>query len=87
VVKGGHAATADIVDLLFDGTEFVEFRHARVPGTSTHGTGCTFAAAIGAHLALGRSVREAIPLAQEYVAEAILRAPGLGHGHGPMGHL
>jgi len=87
VVKGGHAATTDIVDLLYEAGAFTEFRHERVPGTSTHGTGCTFAAAITAHLALGRTIAEAIPLAQQYVADAIRRAPGLGSGHGPMGHL
>ena len=87
IIKGGHADTPDIVDLLFDGVVFTEFRHERVPGTSTHGTGCTFSAAIAAQLALGRTVVEAVPLAQAYVAKAIRNAPGLGHGHGPMGHL
>ena len=87
VVKGGHAASAEIVDVLFDGATFTEFRTERVPGTSTHGTGCTFSAAITAQLALGRGIQEAIPLAQAYVAKAIRNAPGLGHGHGPMGHL
>jgi hydroxymethylpyrimidine/phosphomethylpyrimidine kinase len=87
VVKGGHAASTDIVDLLFDGTSFTEFRTERVPGTSTHGTGCTFSAAIAAQLALGRGIQEAISLAQAYVGRAIRNAPGLGGGHGPMGHL
>jgi hydroxymethylpyrimidine/phosphomethylpyrimidine kinase len=87
LVKGGHAASAEIVDVLFDGQAFAEFRTERVPGTSTHGTGCTFSAAIAAQLALGRGIQEAIPLAQAYVARAIRNAPGLGTGHGPMGHL
>ena len=87
VVKGGHAGAAEIVDVLLDGQSFTEFRIERVPGTSTHGTGCTFSAAITAHLALGRGIHEAIPLAQAYVAKAIRNAPGLGHGHGPMGHF
>jgi hydroxymethylpyrimidine/phosphomethylpyrimidine kinase len=87
VVKGGHADTPGIVDLLFDGTSFTEFHHERVPGRSTHGTGCTFSSAIAAQLSLGRGIKEAIPLAQRYVAEAIRRAPGLGSGAGPMGHL
>ena len=87
VVKGGHAASTEIVDVIFDGAAFTEFRAERVPGTSTHGTGCTFSAAIAAQLALGRNVHDAIPLAQAYVAKAIQNAPGLGHGHGPMGHL
>ena len=87
LIKGGHFPTPDISDLLFDRHEFIEFRHARVASRHTHGTGCTFAAAITAQLALGVSLREAIPLAQRYVAEAIRHAPGLGRGHGPMGHL
>jgi hydroxymethylpyrimidine/phosphomethylpyrimidine kinase len=86
VVKGGHSASTDIVDVLFDGQTFTEFRAERVAGTSTHGTGCTFSAAIAAQLALGKTLADAVPLAQAYVATAIRNAPGLGHGHGPMGH-
>jgi hydroxymethylpyrimidine/phosphomethylpyrimidine kinase len=87
LIKGGHYPSDDIVDLLLEHGEFVEFRHARVPGRHTHGTGCTFSAAITAQLALGTPLRKAIPLAQRYVANAIREAPGLGRGHGPMGHL
>jgi hydroxymethylpyrimidine/phosphomethylpyrimidine kinase len=87
VIKGGHSPTDDIVDLLFEHGEFIEFRHARVAGRHTHGTGCTFSAAITSHLALGRTLRDAIPLAQDYVAEAIRRGPELGKGHGPMNHF
>jgi hydroxymethylpyrimidine/phosphomethylpyrimidine kinase len=87
LIKGGHYPSDDIVDLLLEHGEFVEFRHARVPGRHTHGTGCTFSAAITAQLALGRPLRKAIPLAQRYVANAIREAPDLGRGHGPMGHL
>jgi hydroxymethylpyrimidine/phosphomethylpyrimidine kinase len=87
IVKGGHFPTSDIVDLLYDGERYVEFRGERVPGRHTHGTGCTFAAAITAHLALGRALGEAIPLAQRYVAGAIRGGPALGKGHGPMDHF
>ena len=87
VIKGGHLPGPEIVDLLYDGREFQEFRHGRVGGRHTHGTGCTFAASIASHLALGRTVAEAIPLAQEYVAGAIRGAPELGRGHGPMNHF
>ena len=87
VIKGGHFPTDDITDLLFDGTEFIEFHGERVAGRHTHGTGCTFAAAVTAHLALGRTLREAIPLAQRYIAGAIRRGPELGAGHGPMDHF
>jgi hydroxymethylpyrimidine/phosphomethylpyrimidine kinase len=87
IVKGGHADTSDIVDLLYDGREFTEFRSERIAGRHTHGTGCTFAAALAAQLALGRRLRDAIPLVQAYVAGAIRHAPRLGHGNGPMDHL
>ena len=87
VIKGGHFSSPEIVDLLYDGREFSEFRHERVPGRHTHGTGCTFAAALTAHLAAGRTVRDAIPLIQEYIAGAIRHAPELGEGNGPMNHF
>lgn len=87
IVKGGHAASDDILDLLLDAGEIVEFTHPRIPGRHTHGTGCTFSAALAAHLALGRSLRDAIPLAQQYIAGAIGRAPDVGGGHGPMDHF
>ena len=87
VIKGGHYPTGDISDLFFDGQSFHDFRGERVLGASTHGTGCTFAAALTSHLALGRRLVEAVPLAQEYVAGAIRCAPGLGRGQGPMQHF
>jgi hydroxymethylpyrimidine/phosphomethylpyrimidine kinase len=87
IVKGGHDHSADIVDLLFDGQTFTDFPTERVPGAHTHGTGCTYAAALTAHLALGRSLADAIPLVQEYIAGAIRHAPQLGRGHGPMNHF
>jgi hydroxymethylpyrimidine/phosphomethylpyrimidine kinase len=87
VIKGGHFPSDDITDLLYEGGEFVEFRQPRVPGRHTHGTGCTFAAAITSHLAMGRTLRDAIPLAQRYVAEAIRQAPDVGKGTGPMNHF
>jgi hydroxymethylpyrimidine/phosphomethylpyrimidine kinase len=87
IVKGGHATGDDIVDVLYDGTSTRRFAQTRVPGRSTHGTGCTFAAALTAHLASGTALSEAVPAAQRYVAEAIRHAPDLGSGHGPMQHF
>ena len=75
----------DLLEL--DHGAFTEFTHARVPGRHTHGTGCTFAAAITAHLAAGTDLAAAVPLAQRYVAGAIRHAPNLGRGHGPMDHF
>lgn len=87
IIKGGHLPTADIVDLLYDGRHFTEFRSERVAGSSTHGTGCTFAAALTAHLALGHTLAEAVPQAQRYIAGAIRKAPQIGRGYGPMDHF
>jgi hydroxymethylpyrimidine/phosphomethylpyrimidine kinase len=97
VITGGHtpqawdrasAATSDcIVDLVYDGDVFTEYASERITGRHTHGTGCAFSAAITAHLALGRSLREAVPLAQAYVAGAIRHAPRLGAGSGPINHF
>ena len=87
IIKGGHFPASDITDLLYDGSTFTEFRGERVPGRHTHGTGCTFAAALAAQLALGRWLVEAIPLVQAYIAGAIRNAPGLGSGNGPVDHF
>lgn len=87
IITGGHFQSADIVDVLYDGQQFVEFRAKRVEGRHTHGTGCAFAAALTAHLALGRSLHDAIPLAQAYVAGAIAHGLSLGRGDGPMDHF
>ena len=86
IIKGGHFGSAEIVDLLYDGHRFLEFGVERVVGHGVHGTGCTFAAALTASLALGSSLDEAVPQAQRYIAGAIRRAPRLGHGHGLMEH-
>jgi hydroxymethylpyrimidine/phosphomethylpyrimidine kinase len=86
IVKGGHFPSDDIVDLLYDGHRFTEFRTERLESTSTHGTGCTFAAALASQLALGVTLEGAIPLVQQYIAGAIRHAPGLGKGHGPLNH-
>ena len=87
LITGGHLPGDEIQDVLFWRGTFHEFRTVRVAGDHTHGTGCTFAAALTAHLALGHALTDAVPLAQDYVAEAIRHAPGLGRGRGPMNHL
>jgi hydroxymethylpyrimidine/phosphomethylpyrimidine kinase len=88
VIKGGHADTDPVVDIVHDGRtgDILELTYPRVPGNSTHGTGCTFSAAIAAHLALGASPLAAVSEARAYLQEALLRAPGLGAGNGPLGH-
>jgi len=97
VITGGHSPrawdhgsaenSARIIDLVYDGDVFSEYAAERIGGRHTHGTGCAFSAAITAHLALGRSLHEAVPLAHAYVAGAIRHAPGLGVGSGPINHF
>jgi hydroxymethylpyrimidine/phosphomethylpyrimidine kinase len=85
IVKGGHLK-GDATDVLFDGHAYVELRAERIATSHTHGTGCTFSAAIAARLALGDDLIAAAHAAKRYVTRAIERAPGLGHGAGPLGH-
>ncbi len=86
VVKGGHRV-ADPVDVYFDGERFVELRGDRILTRHTHGTGCTFSAAIAAFIARGLPVDAAVAGAKNYITEAIRHAPGLGSGHGPVEHF
>jgi hydroxymethylpyrimidine/phosphomethylpyrimidine kinase len=87
IVKGGHWRAPVIRDLLYDGHRFEEFTAPRVEGRHTHGTGCTFAAAITSQLALGMPLSAAVPLAQEYVAGAMRAGLEIGRGHGPLHHF
>jgi hydroxymethylpyrimidine/phosphomethylpyrimidine kinase len=87
VIKGGHAPGPSLVDLFYDGVAFTEIPGERVPTTSTHGTGCTFSAAIAAGLALGLAPLAAVMRAREYVTAALRAAPGIGRGAGPLGHF
>jgi hydroxymethylpyrimidine/phosphomethylpyrimidine kinase len=101
IITGGHGRWAHdkgsglraegsrphVIDLLFDGREFHEFRVPRLDSRHTHGTGCTFASAVAAGLALGRELPDAAARAQQYVAGAIAHAPGIGHGRGPLNHF
>jgi hydroxymethylpyrimidine/phosphomethylpyrimidine kinase len=87
LIKGGHLPNERATDLLYDGRffnvlkgEFIETRH-------THGTGCTFASALAAHLARGQSVLDAAQAAKSYVTEAIRHGLAIGHGQGPTDHF
>lgn len=72
------------VDFLFKGEEEYTFSADFIETTATHGTGCTFAAAITANLANGKNLREAVESAKKFVTEAIRTAPNLGKGHSPI---
>ena len=86
VVKGGHLAGAEAVDLLFDGASFQTFSSARIDTKNTHGTGCTFSAAIAGLLAKGFDVVASVEGAKAYLTKAIRHALPLGKGHGPLMH-
>ena len=87
VVKGGHLPGAEVVDVVYQHGRFTEFAGPRVEGPNTHGTGCTFAAAITAHLARGADVEEAVREAKAYVAGAMQLGIALGGGHRPLDHF
>ncbi|MEW6320390.1 MAG: bifunctional hydroxymethylpyrimidine kinase/phosphomethylpyrimidine kinase [Acidobacteriota bacterium] len=87
LVKGGHLDGPEAIDVLFDGETFVELRGLRVTGRHTHGTGCTFAAALAANLALGVGLADAAHAAKGYVAGAMQSGVPLGAGHRPLGHF
>ena len=86
VIKGGHR-DGPPTDLLYDGQQFWEFTTERIPSTSTHGTGCTFASAVAAGLAHGLAIPAAVAQAKEYVTAAIRAAYPIGQGHGPLHHF
>lgn len=86
VVKGGHLSGA-AVDILYDGRRFHDFTTERIATRDTHGTGCTFSAAIATGLALGKSVYDAVDAAKKYIQEAIRHAYRIGGGHGPTNHF
>jgi hydroxymethylpyrimidine/phosphomethylpyrimidine kinase len=84
VIKGGHLE-GPAIDLFVDAHRSEELSSPRILTKHTHGTGCTFASAIAARLALGDDLLSAVRAAKTYVHRAIALAPGLGHGHGPLG--
>ena len=87
LIKGGHLLADEIADVLYDGREFHVWRRPKLETTSTHGTGCTLSAAIAAGLAHGRPLTRAVEDALDFVQRAIVEAPGLGEGHGPLNHF
>ncbi|WP_091702024.1 bifunctional hydroxymethylpyrimidine kinase/phosphomethylpyrimidine kinase [Anoxybacillus pushchinoensis] len=86
VMKGGHAEGSELVDLLYDGERFYEWKSERIETKHTHGTGCTFAAAITAQLAKGKTIYEAIDIAKRFIQAAVEQALHIGSGHGPTNH-
>jgi hydroxymethylpyrimidine/phosphomethylpyrimidine kinase len=87
LVKGGHLAGDEVVDVLVADGVVRRFAHRRIETTSTHGTGCTLSAAVAAGLAHRRPLTRAVEDALDFVQRAMAAAPGLGKGHGPLNHF
>ena len=86
LAKGGHGTSDILLDRLFDADgEIARWQDPRIDTPHTHGTGCTLASAIATGLGQGMMLADAIVRARRYVRAALLAAPGLGRGHGPMG--
>ncbi|MGQ4808918.1 Pyridoxine kinase [Candidatus Entotheonellaceae bacterium PAL068K] len=86
VIKGGHAID-QATDVFYDGTTMELLRSDVVPTNNTHGTGCTFSAAICAMLAHGTSLLDAVRQAKTYITGALHQALTIGQGSGPVGHF
>ncbi|WNS45659.1 bifunctional hydroxymethylpyrimidine kinase/phosphomethylpyrimidine kinase [Paenibacillus sp. MMS20-IR301] len=88
VLKGGHAPEgSEVVDLLYDGREFQYMTSPRIETRHTHGTGCTYSAALTAGLALGYNMQQAVHTAKAFIQAAIEDSLNLGAGHGPTNHF
>jgi len=88
LIKGGHLETMpDAIDVFFDGQNHYELKAPRIETKNTHGTGCTFSAAVCAALSRGFSPSDAVKEAKDYVTYAIMHSFELGKGHGPLNHF
>ena len=87
LLKGGHLREGDAIDILLHEGVLHELAAERIDTPHTHGTGCTYAAAITARLSRGEELVAAVKGAKEWLSRAIAGAPGIGHGQGPVNHL
>jgi hydroxymethylpyrimidine/phosphomethylpyrimidine kinase len=85
LVKGGHLQ-GEPLDILFHGGAFIELPGVRIATRHTHGTGCTYSAAITAFIARGLEMPDAVARAKRFIQNAIATAPGLGAGCGPLNY-
>jgi hydroxymethylpyrimidine/phosphomethylpyrimidine kinase len=85
LVKGGHDEGEALADALIETDNITSWQGTRIDTTSTHGTGCTLASAIAFYLGAGLRLTDAVERARLFVRMALLEAPGLGRGHGPLG--
>lgn len=86
LMKGGHLDGPEAIDWLFDGARWRAYSALRIATTNTHGTGCTYSAAIATLLGKGHEIGEAVAGAKEYLTGAIQQNLAMGSGHGPLHH-
>jgi len=86
LVKGGHEEGDALADALIETDNMTSWQGQRIDTTSTHGTGCTLASAIAFYLGAGLGLTQSVERARLFVRMALREAPGLGKGHGPLGH-
>jgi hydroxymethylpyrimidine/phosphomethylpyrimidine kinase len=86
VIKGGHRR-GPATDLFYDGKKFRELSAPRIRTPHTHGTGCTFSAAIAANLAKGEELEKAVLRAKKYITQAIRKGFAIGSGQSPVHHF
>ncbi|MEX2016264.1 MAG: bifunctional hydroxymethylpyrimidine kinase/phosphomethylpyrimidine kinase [Candidatus Hydrogenedentales bacterium] len=86
LMKGGHMQGAESVDYLFDGATWTAFRAPRLDTRSTHGTGCTYSAALAVFLAQGLEIADAVRAAKRYLTGAMRHGLPFGAGAGPLDH-
>ncbi len=87
LVKGGHLDDEKAIDVLYADSDWSYFEAERIATENTHGTGCTYSAAIATHLALGKELIEAIQASKTYITNAIKHALEIGKGQGPTNHF
>lgn len=85
LIKGGHLESDEIFDILLTDNLYI-FSGKRIGSKNTHGTGCTLASAIAAQIAQNINIEIAVEKARDFVRRAIIEAPNLGKGHGPLNH-
>ena len=86
LIKGGHR-DGPAKDVLYDGKKFHALTAARISTPNTHGTGCTFSAAIAANLAKGENLEKAVAGAKKFITQAIRKGFPIGSGHSPVHHF
>lgn len=88
LLKGGHLHSAEATDYLYDGKNTITYAATRIDTANTHGTGCTYSAAIACYLASGELPASAVSKAKKYLTGAIRNSDRLhiGHGSGPLHH-